>query len=127
MRRLARLTGVALCGLLSSSVLIAQSAPPLTPFRCLLDHVSQTWWGGVPGGTSDNTVHALSGDGRFVVFNSNAWDLIQNDYNGWDDIFMRDRMTGPTTRVSVADDGSEANGMSQYAAISTNGRHIAFA
>src|SRR5262245_44843689 len=120
--RLASLVAlVSLSSLTGSSVLVAQSPPPLVPFRGLLDHVTTTWWGGVANGSSDGNVHALSGDGRFVVFSSNDPNLIQNDYNGWDDIFMRDRMTGTTTRISVTDTGSEGNGMSQYAAVSTNG------
>src|SRR5262245_15123329 len=103
MRRFVLVTGVAICSLSSSSVIVAQSAPPLTPFSGLIDHVSQTMWGGVPSGTSDSTAQALSGDGRYVVFSSNASDLVPNDYNGLDDIFIRDRTTGTTTRVSVPD------------------------
>jgi hypothetical protein len=125
----------ALAGLLAlayqtpASVIHAQSGPPpLTPFHGLIDHVSQTMSGGVPGGNSDSGVHAISGDGRYVVFSSGAWDLVPNDYNGTDDIFLRDRSAGTTTRVNVADvTGAEADGISQLAAISTNGRHIAFA
>src|SRR5262245_48529325 len=130
--RFARLATLAVCiaftSLTSSSIVIAQSGPPpLVPFHGLIDHVSTTWWGGVASGTSDTSAHALSGDGRYVVFSSNDPNLVQNDYNGWDDIFLRDRMTGTTTRVSVTDAGSEADGMSQYASISTNGRQIVFA
>jgi len=112
----------------SSRVVVAQSAPPtLTPFRGLIDHVTTTIWGGVASGSSDSSVHSISGDGRHVVFSSGAWDLVPNDYNGLDDVFLRDRMTGVTTRVSVAASGGEANGISQGTAISTNGRHVAFA
>ena len=104
-----------------ASVIHAQSGPPpLTPFHGLIDHVSQTLSGSVPGGNSDSGVHAISGDGRYVVFSSGAWDLVPNDYNGMDDIFLRDRSTGATTRVNVADfTGAEADGISQFAAIST--------
>jgi len=58
---------------------------------------------------------------------SYAWDLVANDFNWNADVFLRDRMTGTTTRVSVADDGSESNDASQGATISGNGRHVAFA
>ena len=111
----------------SSSVVVAQSAPPLTPFRGLIDHVTTTIWGGVAGGSSDSNVHSISGDGRHVVFSSGASDLVPNDYNWLDDVFLRDRMTGVTTRVSVAANGGDADGISQGTAISTNGRHVAFA
>src|SRR5437016_3446588 len=76
----------------SSRVVVAQSAPP-TPFRGLIDHVTTTIWGGVASGSSDSNVHSISGDGRHVVFSSGAWDLVPNDYNGFDDVFLRDRMT----------------------------------
>ncbi|HMD37508.1 MAG TPA: LamG-like jellyroll fold domain-containing protein, partial [Vicinamibacterales bacterium] len=127
MRRLAFVTVVAICSLTSSAVLVAQSAPPLTPFHGLMDHVTTTMWGQAANGSSDSNVHSMSGDGRYVVFSSGAWDLVANDYNGLDDVFLRDRMTGVTTRVSVADNGAESNGFSQWTAISTNGRHVAFA
>ncbi len=111
----------------SSPVLVAQSGPPLTPFRGLIDHVTTTIWSGVASGSSDSSVHSISGDGRHVAFSSGASDLVPNDYNGLDDVFLRDRMTGVTTRVSVASNGGDANGISQGTAISTNGRHVAFA
>src|SRR5439155_7249443 len=106
--------------------LVAQSGPPLVPFRGLIDvgDVNITGWS--VSGTSDGSVHSLSGDGRYVVFSSNGSDLVPNDYNGLDDVFLRDRMTGTTTRVSVAADGGGGDGFSQNPAISTNGRQFAF-
>src|SRR6185369_10860212 len=112
-----------------SPVALAQSnPPPLTPFRGLIDHVSATPQGFPPSSSAQSAPRSISGDGRYVVFDSNAADLIPNDFNWSPDVFLRDRQTGTTTRVSVADDGSEAmGGMSQGAAISTNGRQVAFA
>ena len=69
---------------------------------------------------------ALSADGRFVAFRSTASNLVPGDTTGVQDVFLRDRRTGTTTRVSVADDGSEANGESGGAAISGDGRIVAF-
>jgi Tol biopolymer transport system component len=69
---------------------------------------------------------ALSGDGRFVAFRSTASNLVPGDRNHVQDVFVRDRRTGSTTRISVADDGSEANGKSGGAAISADGRIVAF-
>ena len=51
-------------------------------------------------GSSDPT---LSADGRFVVFRSNASNLVAGDTNGLVDVFVHDRQTGQTTRVSVGD------------------------
>ncbi len=69
---------------------------------------------------------AISSDGRFVAFRSDATNLVLNDTNNNSDIFVHDRQTGATERVSVASDGTQANGDSIYPAISSNGRFVAF-
>jgi len=69
---------------------------------------------------------SISPDGRFVAFESRAANLVPGDYNGYGDVFVHDRQTGQTTRVSVASDGSEANDTSGEPAISTDGRYVAF-
>jgi Tol biopolymer transport system component len=70
---------------------------------------------------------ALSGDGRYVAFYSNASNIVPGDTNAADDVFVRDRSTGTTERVSVAGDGSEPNGgSSPFSAISGDGRYVAF-
>ena len=69
---------------------------------------------------------AISSDGRFVAFRSDATNLVSNDTNNNSDIFVHDRQTGSTERVSVASDGTQANGDSIYPAISSNGRFVAF-
>lgn len=63
---------------------------------------------------------------RYVVYESDATNLIENDTNNARDIFLFDQETGFTIRVSVASDGSEANGDSTNATISANGRYVAF-
>ena len=70
---------------------------------------------------------ALSADGRYAAFSSLASNLVPADTNEKDDVFVRDRLTGQTTRVSVASDGTEANGMSFETAISGDGRYVVFA
>lgn len=55
-----------------------------------------------------SNVPSLSGDGRYVAFCSGATNLVDNDDNGLIDVFVHDRDTGKTTRVSVASDGSQA-------------------
>jgi len=69
---------------------------------------------------------SISADGRYVAFRSSASNLVASDTNGADDIFLRDRQTGQTTRVSVASDGSEANGESKAPSVSAYGRYVAF-
>ena len=53
---------------------------------------------------------SLSATGRYVSFDSGAVNLVQGDTNGIRDVFVHDRKTGTTERVSVASDGSQAMG-----------------
>ncbi|MFL7868877.1 MAG: hypothetical protein AB8I58_08620 [Anaerolineales bacterium] len=73
-----------------------------------------------------STQSAISDDGRFVAFESGASNLVSGDTNNADDIFVHDRQTGQTTRVSVSTSGEEANGYSSSPAISGDGRYVAF-
>jgi hypothetical protein len=61
-------------------------------------------------GNADCLLAAMSADGRFVVFGSRSTNLVTGDANGHYDIFLRDRLTGTTERVSVASTGTEGNG-----------------
>jgi Tol biopolymer transport system component len=72
------------------------------------------------GGTS------ISSDGRFVVFESRASNLVLRDTNGETDIFVRDRLAGTTRRVSVSSAEKQAIRGSGYCSISANGRFVAF-
>src|SRR5947209_1614213 len=69
---------------------------------------------------------ALSADGRFVAFVSFATNLVASDTNGATDVFVHDRQTGTTERVSVASDGTEGNAASAGATLSADGRFVAF-
>src|SRR5881296_2513689 len=69
---------------------------------------------------------ALSADGRFVAFDSAATNLVTGDTNGVSDVFVHDRQTGTTERVSVASDGTESNAASLGSALSADGRFVAF-
>ena len=77
---------------------------------------------------NDASLHesALSADGRWLVFQSEASNLVPGDGNLERDIFLRDRLTGTTTRVSVSTAGAQANGSSYGPAISGDGRFVAF-
>jgi Tol biopolymer transport system component len=86
--------------------------------------VSVAWDGSATDGDSQNA--SISSDGRFVAFDSQATDLVQNDKLGHRDVFVRDRKTGHTELVSVSSDGSEGNGDSSFPAISADGRWVAF-
>jgi len=77
-------------------------------------------------GDDESFSPAISSDGRYVAFQSDATNLVPNDTNNRSDIFVRDRQTGTTGRVSVASDGTRGNGDSISPAISSNGRFVAF-
>jgi Tol biopolymer transport system component len=81
---------------------------------------------GAPG-NGDSTRPALSADGRTVAFESVATDLVPFDLNGVGDVFAHDLASSTTTRVSVSSQGVEGNGASLYAALSADGRLVAFA
>jgi Tol biopolymer transport system component len=68
----------------------------------------------------------ISANGRFVVFRSDATNLVAGDTNGWSDIFVRDMQLGTTVRASVGAAGAQSNDASYYAAISGDGRYVAF-
>ena len=68
----------------------------------------------------------ISANGRYVAFGSKATNLVNNDTNNATDIFVRDRLTGSTERVSIASDGTQANNFSTGIAISFDGRFVAF-
>src|SRR5260221_638913 len=66
----------------------------------------------VPGNDDSNAGggdRCVSADGRFVVFSSRATDLVPGDTNGAWDVFVHDRQTGTTERVSVAPGGAQAD------------------
>src|SRR5262249_22544698 len=74
----------------------------------------------------DSFAPALSADGRYVAFASAATNLVAGDTNDANDVFVRDRQTNTTTRVSVGHEGSQANGGSDQPSLSGDGRLVAF-
>lgn len=68
----------------------------------------------------------ISDNGRFVAFESNASDLISNDTNNTYDVFVRDRLTLTTRRVSQNASGAEGDNASWAPVISGDGRYIEF-
>ncbi len=69
---------------------------------------------------------SISFDGRFVAFESGASNLVPNDTNGYNDIFVRDRRTGTTQRMSVDSSGNQGNDSSWGASINADGRFVTF-
>jgi hypothetical protein len=69
---------------------------------------------------------AMTPDARFVLFYSEYADLVPNDTNGTNDLFVRDRLLGTTERVSVRDGGAESAWGALWGDISDDGRFVAF-
>lgn len=80
------------------------------------------------GNYPNNTVQGIasSGDGRYIVFESNATNLVPNDTNNARDIFLRDTVNNTTTRVSIASDGAQANSDSFGEDVSYDGRYVVY-
>ncbi|MFN0006462.1 MAG: TolB family protein [Planctomycetota bacterium] len=71
---------------------------------------------------------ALSADGRHVAFQSLSTNLVPGDTNGVSDVFVHDRQTGTTERVSVDSGEAQGNGDTGHdgLAISDDGRYVTF-
>jgi hypothetical protein len=77
-------------------------------------------------GNGDSKDPSISADGRHVAFLSWASNLVRGDTNGLNDVFVHDRLTGATTRVSVQAGGGQGNDYSFYPAISADGHSVGF-
>jgi Tol biopolymer transport system component len=104
----------------------------------------RTWWPAIrttPTGTTIRVSTDSSGsqgnglsftdgitaDGRYVLFESSANNLVANDTNNNNDLFLHDTQTGTTTRVSTNSDGSQLNGSGAADADMTpDGRYVVF-
>ncbi|WP_455203702.1 PKD domain-containing protein [Kaarinaea lacus] len=77
-------------------------------------------------GDGASSAAAISGDGNVVAFASDATNFVSGDSNNVADIFVREPMTGETSRVSVSDSGGQANNSSNNPSVNNDGRFIAF-
>ncbi len=89
-----------------------------------IELVSLAYDGTESNGTSTRPV--VSADGRFVAFHSGATNLVDDDTNARNDVFVYDRMTGDTTLVSVSSTGQQGAENAGYPSISDDGRFIVF-
>jgi Tol biopolymer transport system component len=69
---------------------------------------------------------SISGDGRYVVFESDATNLVLGDTNGASDVFVRDLQAGATTRVSLGGGGVQGNAGSYIGKLAWDGRWVTF-
>lgn len=82
--------------------------------------------GGPPSRPADHSEAVVSADGRYVAFTSDAYDLVPGDTNDTEDVFVHDRQTGTTERVSVDTTGADPDDESSEPSISADGRHVAY-
>lgn len=114
-----RRTGLALAFCTSAFMAPAHAFQATT--RESVDSSNQQATGGASGSIS------MTPDGRYIVFSSQATNVVPNDTNGAGDVFRRDRQTGTTIRVSVDAGGAQvATYASGGATISDDGRYVAF-
>ncbi|QRM27783.1 M10 family metallopeptidase C-terminal domain-containing protein [Microvirga sp. VF16] len=78
------------------------------------------------GGDGDSRSAQISPDGRYVLFESNATNLVAGDTNGTSDVFLKDLLTGEIRRISTDSSGTEGNGYSYQARFSADGRSVVF-
>jgi Ca2+-binding RTX toxin-like protein len=68
----------------------------------------------------------LSGDGRYIVFESTTSNWASGGSTATTDIFLKDRFTGTLTRISTSLTGGDGNGESINAKVSADGRYVVF-
>ncbi len=78
------------------------------------------------GDEGSGTNPSISADGRFVLFDSGSTNLVSGDINDSVDVFVHDRQTGTTSRVSVSSSGEEGDDRSENPVVTADGRYIVF-
>lgn len=115
----------------TNSVIPARTPHPLNVY--LRDRATATTTlisvdtSGLAGGDGDSLPMGISTNGRYVLFESSAGNLIPHDSNGASDVFVHDRQTGITILVSANTNGAVANGDSTSPSMTPDGRWVAFA
>ena len=79
-----------------------------------------------PGDSRGRVPPSISNDGRFILFDTFAPNVVAGDNDNFLDVFLRDTTTGAVTQISLGTDGSQANGNSRALDISADGRFLLF-
>jgi len=80
----------------------------------------------IAAGDGDSGNPSISGDGRFVVYQSIAANLVSGNIQGMDQIFLRDRLLGTTELISADPNGAFGDDYSGAPCVSTDGKYVAF-
>jgi hypothetical protein len=118
-------------GVLAAASLVAPFAQRASALDGSFDWVSRDYNGGELDDLNNGAAgvrQGISSDGRYVLFDSAATDVVSGDTNGFRDMFRRDRQTGTTTLVSVDSSGQQGNNdvLNGDGAISGDGRYVVF-
>src|SRR5262245_20883790 len=124
LRPTGRTTGRWMVGLLAALALLVVPLRPPWADVLEVDRVSVSSHGDLANEAS--ILAAISDNGRFIAFDSDADNLVSGDTNQTTDIFVRDRQARTTERVSVNSAGAQGSGLSTAPAISGDGRFVAF-
>jgi Tol biopolymer transport system component len=81
---------------------------------------------GTGSSNGDSLPRGISSDGRYVLFESSATDLVAGDMNNTGDVFVRDMSNGTTLLVSTTTNGTSGNGASHNSVMTPDGRYVAF-
>lgn len=113
--------------LLGGTAVFAQTddTPAIAPDGGPVFRVSVAALTGAQGNAISQFPH-MSGGGRYVVFASDATNLVADDNNNASDIFLHDRETGQTELISQRSDGGRANGSSYSPTVSDDGRYVTY-
>jgi hypothetical protein len=112
-----------LAGVLLTIALLAAPAVAQTTTRVSLS--SNATQGNLHSGFHGSSI-SISADGRLIAFESGASNLVPGDTNRHEDVFVHDRQTGQTRRVSVSSTGAQSNNASHVPFLSGDGRFVAF-
>ncbi len=80
----------------------------------------------ISGNPAGSAGASISGDGRYVAFESPSANVVSGDTNGFGDVFVRDVTLGTTVRASVDSSGTQGAAISVAPYISSNGRYVVF-
>jgi Tol biopolymer transport system component len=108
-----------------AGLLLAATAPAALAAGTT-ERVSVSSGGAQANATTGSGSRSISADGRYVVFDADATNLVPDDTNGAGDVFVRDRLKGTTERVSVSSGGKQGNNVSFGGTISADGRFVGF-
>jgi Tol biopolymer transport system component len=122
LRRAGSAATVVVAGLAAAAQVAGPAAAAAPSLRTERVSVSST---GAQGDGSSSSGD-MSANGRYVVFVSSASGLVPGDTNEADDVFLRDRKTNTTTRLSVSATGEQSDGGSGSPQISADGRYVTF-